>query len=81
MQHRHKLHPCVSRRSITRFRLTSFGHANRHVAGGGFKHAGHVLYDRQKNRPLSNLYVRMLHQMGIEADKFGTSTGVISDIG
>jgi len=51
------------------------------VAGGGFKHAGHVMYDREKNRPLSNLYVRMLRQMGIEADKFGTSTGVISDIG
>jgi hypothetical protein len=51
------------------------------VAGGGFKHAGHVMYDREKNRPLSNLYVRMLRQMGIEADKFGSSTGVISDIG
>ena len=51
------------------------------IAGGGFKHAGHVMYDREKNRPLSNLYVRMLRQMGIEADKFGTSTGVISDIG
>mgnify|MGYP003703947847 CR=1 FL=1 len=51
------------------------------VAGGGFKHAGHVAYDHKNNRPLSNLYVRMLHQMGIEADKFGTSTGVINDIG
>ena len=71
------------------FHGSNLGNASAHtsqnlpiiVAGGGFKHAGHVLYDRQKNRPLSNLYVRMLHQMGIEADKFGTSTGVISDIG
>jgi hypothetical protein len=71
------------------FHGSNLGNASAHscqnlpiiVAGGGFKHAGHVLYDRENNRPLSNLYVRMLHQMGIEADKFGTSTGVISDIG
>lgn len=71
------------------FHGSNLGNASAHstqnlpiiVAGGGFKHVGHVLYDRQNNRPLSNLYVRMLHQMGIEADKFGTSTGVISDIG
>lgn len=71
------------------FHGSNLGNASAHtsqnlpiiVAGGGFKHAGHVLYDRQRNRPLSNLYVRMLHQMGIEADKFGTSTGVITDIG
>ncbi len=71
------------------FHGSNLGNASAHspqnlpiiVAGGGFKHAGHVLYDRQKNRPLSNLYLRMLHQMGIEADTFGTSTGVISEIG
>jgi len=71
------------------FHGSNLGNASAHtsqnlpiiVAGGGFKHAGHVLYDREKNRPLSDLYVRMLHQMGIEADKFGTSTGVIGDIG
>ena len=71
------------------FHGSNLGNASAHtsqnlpiiVAGGGFKHTGHVLYDRENNRPLSNLYVRMLHQMGIEADKFGTSTGVISDIG
>ena len=51
------------------------------LAGGGFKHAGHVMYDRENNRPLSNLFVRMLHQMGIEADTFGTSTGVVGEIG
>ena len=35
----------------------------------------------QHRHKLSNLYARMLHQMAIETDKFGTSTGVISDIG
>ena len=71
------------------FHGSNLGNASAHtsqnlpiiVAGGGFKHTGHVLYDRENNRPLSNLFVRMLHQMGIEAGKFGTSTGVISDIG
>jgi hypothetical protein len=50
------------------------------LAGGGFKHRGHVLKDRTNNTPLSNLYVRVLQQLGIEADKFGTSTGVMSDV-
>jgi len=71
------------------FHGSNLGNASAHtsqnlpiiVAGGGFKHAGHVMYDRENNRPLSDLYVRMLRQMGIEAEKFGTSTGVISDIG
>ncbi len=47
------------------------------LAGGGFKHAGHVAFDRKDNHPLSNLFVRMLHQMGLEADRFGTSTGTL----
>lgn len=51
------------------------------LAGGGFRHAGHVMYDRKNNRPLSDLFVRMLHQMGIEADTFGTSKGVVGEIG
>ena len=51
------------------------------LAGGGFKHRGHVAFDRDKNYPLSNLYVRMLQKMGIEADKFGSSTSVVSELG
>ena len=51
------------------------------VAGGGFKHAGHVAFDRQNNTPLSNLFVNMLQQMGIEADQFGASTGTIAELG
>lgn len=51
------------------------------LAGGGFKHAGHVAFDRKNNTPLSNLFVSMLHQMGIEADKFGASTGAVSELG
>ncbi|HKI30427.1 MAG TPA: DUF1552 domain-containing protein [Gemmataceae bacterium] len=50
------------------------------LAGGGFKHAGHVAFDRKDNKPLSNLFVRMLRQTGIEADRFGSSTGAISEV-
>jgi hypothetical protein len=50
------------------------------LAGGGFKHAGHVAFDRKDNKPLSNLYVRILAQMGVELDRFGSSTGTISEV-
>jgi hypothetical protein len=50
------------------------------LAGGGYKHAGHIAHDKQNNAFLSNLYVRMLQQTGIELDKFGASTGVLSGI-
>jgi hypothetical protein len=67
---------------------SNLGNANAHtsdnlpilLAGGGFKHAGHVAGDRKKNTPLSNLYARMLQQMGIESDRFGSSTTVLSDV-
>ena len=41
---------------------------------------GHVAFDRKNNTLLSNLFVRMLHQMGIEAKSFGASTGVVSEV-
>ncbi|HND53473.1 MAG TPA: DUF1552 domain-containing protein, partial [Pirellulaceae bacterium] len=47
------------------------------LAGGGFKHAGHVAFDRKNNQPLSNLFVTMLHQLGLDLDRFGSSTGTI----
>ncbi len=50
------------------------------LAGGGYKHQGHVLKDLKDNTPLSNLYVRMLQQTGIETEEFGASEGVLSDV-
>jgi hypothetical protein len=29
---------------------------------------------------LSNLFVRMLHQMGVEAKSFGASTGAVGEV-
>src|SRR5262249_16768353 len=50
------------------------------LAGGGCKHAGHVAFDRKNNMPLSNLLVRMLQQLGIEMDRFGSSTGALGEV-
>lgn len=47
------------------------------LAGGGFKHRGHLAFDRQKNYPLPNLYVSMLQRLGVETDRFATSTGTM----
>jgi hypothetical protein len=50
------------------------------LAGGGFRHQGHQAFDPLKNTPFSNLFVRVLHQLGIEQERFGASTGVVSQI-
>jgi len=50
------------------------------LAGGGFKHGQHLAFDPQNPPPLCNLYVSMLQRMGIEADKFGTSTGTLTGL-
>lgn len=45
------------------------------VAGAGFKHGSHLAFDQANNLPFSNLFVQLLQYMGVEADKFGSSTG------
>jgi len=50
------------------------------LAGGGFKHQGHVGYDAKNNTLMSALYLRMLHQMDIEAKSFGASTSAIGEV-
>ena len=65
---------------------SNMGDANTHdnsnlpilLAGGGFKHGQHLAFKRDANTPLSNLFVTMLHQMGAEADAFGSSSGHLS---
>lgn len=44
------------------------------VAGGGFDHQGYVAHDAQNNTPLANLFVGLAQWMGVEIDRFGTST-------
>ncbi|MEM8911562.1 MAG: DUF1552 domain-containing protein [Planctomycetota bacterium] len=61
-------------------------HSNRNlpimVAGGGFKHLGHVDASDPSGRsmPLCNLYVTLMQRFGIERDKFNTSTGSFSEL-
>jgi hypothetical protein len=50
------------------------------LTGGGFKHGQHLGFDVENNKPLSNLFVSMLQRMGIEADKFGSSTGTLTGL-
>jgi hypothetical protein len=44
------------------------------VAGGGYRHRGYVAHDEQDNTPLSNLFVPLAQRMGLEIDRFGTSS-------
>jgi hypothetical protein len=50
------------------------------LAGGGFKHAGHLAFNTSNNKPLCNLFVTMLQQAGIETGHFGSSTGTLSGL-
>ncbi|RMF37397.1 MAG: DUF1552 domain-containing protein [Planctomycetota bacterium] len=64
---------------------SNLGHAGKHdnrnlpvlLAGGGFRHGQHLVFDRERNTPLANLYVSMLQRLGIEAERFASSTGTI----
>ncbi|MBT4865808.1 MAG: DUF1552 domain-containing protein [Planctomycetaceae bacterium] len=69
----------------TVFFSSNLGDAGKHsvknmpvlLAGGGFKHGQHLAFDENNHPPLCNLFVSMLQRMGIEADKFGSSTGTL----
>lgn len=64
---------------------SNLGNANTHVttnlpilfAGGGFHHGQHLGFDRERNYPLPNLFVSMLQRLGLEVDRFATSTGTM----
>jgi hypothetical protein len=61
---------------------SNMGNANTHVttnlpvlfAGGGFRHGQHLAFDREWNYPLPNLFVSVLHRLGIEDDRFASGT-------
>lgn len=44
------------------------------IAGGGYRHGAYVAHDQQKNTPLANLFVSIAQKMGLEIDRFGSST-------
>lgn len=61
--------------------MHSGSHNNRNLpiilAGGGFQHGQHLAFDPSNNRPLASLYVSMLQQLGLEIDRFASSTGTL----
>ena len=67
---------------------SNMGNSNTHdntnlpalLAGGGFKHGQHLAFNRETNKPLSNLYVSMLQRLGIESDHFASSTSTVTDL-
>lgn len=44
------------------------------VAGGGFRHGRYAVHDPQDNTPLANLFVAVSQHLGLEIDRFGSST-------
>jgi hypothetical protein len=64
---------------------SNLGNANTHVttnlpvllAGGGFRHGRHLAFNRERNYPLPNLFVSMLQRLGLDADRFASSTGTM----
>jgi hypothetical protein len=50
------------------------------LAGGNFRHGQHLAFNQQNNRPLANLYLSMLHNMGLETDRFASSTGTLTGL-
>ena len=50
------------------------------LAGGGFKHGQHLQFDAQNPPPLCNLYLSMLQRLGVEVDKFSSSTGTLTGL-
>jgi hypothetical protein len=67
---------------------SNLGNGNNHdnrnlpvlVAGGALRHAGHLAFDRQRNVPLANLFVTLLRGLGIEAERFASSTGALKGL-
>jgi len=64
------------------------GNANAHsntnlpilLAGGGFRHAGHLAFDPADHPPLANLYVSILQRLGLETDRFASASGTLAGL-
>ena len=69
-------------RPMSPWDVTAMGNASSHdatnlpilVAGGRFKHGSHLAHDPKNPPPLCNLWVQILHEMGVTVPRFGTSS-------
>lgn len=59
-------------------------HSNKNMpvmlAGGGFKHGQHLVFDQRRNYPLPNLFVSLMQQMGLEESQFASGTGTMTGL-
>ena len=61
---------------------SNFGDANKHttdnmpviLAGGDFMHGLHLAFNQDRNYPLPNLFVSAMQRMGVEEEKFASSS-------
>jgi len=49
-------------------------------AGGGFRHGQHLAFDQKDNYPLPNLYLSALHRLGLEDERFSTSSSTMTGL-
>lgn len=61
-------------------RIEPIPNRDQFLARVGFQSGQHLAFDPQDPPPLCNLYVSMLQRLGIEADKFGSSTGTLKGL-
>lgn len=50
------------------------------LAGGGLQHGRHLAFKWDNNKPLCNLFVTMLQNMGVAAGSFGSSSGDLNEL-
>jgi hypothetical protein len=50
------------------------------LAGGGFRHGQHLAFSQAKNAPLPNLFATILQRLGLESDRFASSTGTLTGL-
>ena len=70
------------------FFSSNLGNASNHdvknlpilLAGGGFKHGQHLAFDPGNPPPLCNLYVSMLQRLGLEVERFASSSGTLNGL-
>jgi hypothetical protein len=50
------------------------------LAGGGLRHGQHLAFKRDQNKPLCNLFVTMLQNLGVETGGFASSAGSLNEL-
>jgi len=47
------------------------------LAGGGFRHGQHLVFDHENNTPLGRVYVSLLQRFGLDVDQFVSGRGTL----